>query len=114
MRHLSYAAMLVAVLIDVLPLERLLATRVLARPRRLAATLALAAAPFLAWDLYATSREHWSFDEAQTLGPRVGGLPLEEIAFFVVIPLAVVFALEAVRSATGWPTGEDREPGRGR
>jgi lycopene cyclase domain-containing protein len=101
-RQLSYAAMLVVVLAAVLPLERLLGTRVLARPRRLAATLALAGAPFLAWDLYATHRGHWSFDPAQTLAPRVAGLPLEELAFFVVIPLAVVFAFQAVRAATGW------------
>jgi lycopene cyclase domain-containing protein len=101
-KQLSYAAMLVGVLVAVLPLERALGTRVLARPRRLAAALVCAGAPFLCWDLYATSRGHWTFDAAQTLPPRVAGLPLEEVAFFVVIPLAVVFAFEAVRAATGW------------
>ena len=101
-KHLSYAAVLVVVLACTVPLERVLRTRVLARPRRLAATLALAAAPFLAWDLYATSRGHWSFDPAQTLGGRIGGLPLEEVAFFAVVPLAVVFTFQAVRAVTGW------------
>jgi lycopene cyclase domain-containing protein len=106
-RHLSYLAMLLACLAATLPLERLLGTRVLARPRRLAGTLALAAAPFLAWDLYAVSRAQWSFDDAQILGPRVpGGLPLEEVAFFVVVPLAVVFTLEAVRAALGRRRGD--------
>lgn len=110
-KQLSYAAMLLGVLVAVLPLEGLFARRghsprVLARPRRLAATLVLAGAPFLAWDLYATARGHWDFDAAQTLPPRVGGLPLEEVAFFVVIPLAVVFAFEAVRAATNWEGGE--------
>ena len=104
MEHLAYAAMLALVLTATLPLERLLGTRVLARPRRLAATLALAAAPFLAWDVYATSRGHWTFDAAQTLPGRVRGLPWEEVAFFFVVPLAAVFALEAVRAATGWAT----------
>jgi lycopene cyclase domain-containing protein len=91
--------MLLACLAATLPLERLPGVRVLGRPRRLLLTLVIAAAPFLAWDLYAVSRRQWSFDDGQTLGPRVpGGLPVEEVAFFVVIPLAVVFTLEAVRS----------------
>lgn len=97
MRQFSYLAMLLGALAATVPLERLLGTRVLRRPRRLVATLAIAAAPFLCWDLYATSRGHWSFDEAQTLGVTIpGGLPLEEVAFFVVIPLAVIFTREAV------------------
>ncbi len=97
MRQLSYLAMLLGCLAATLPLERLLGTRVLAQPRRLGATLVIAGTPFLCWDLYAVSREHWSFDPEQTLGPRIpGGLPLEEVAFFVVIPLAIVFTFEAV------------------
>ena len=40
---------------------------------------------------------HWWFDADQTLPWRVAGLPLEEIAFFVVIPLVAVLTYEAVR-----------------
>ena len=45
---------------------------------------------------------HWWFDPDQTLPWRVAGLPLEEVAFFVVIPLAAVLTYEAVqgRAAT--------------
>ena len=38
---------------------------------------------------------------AQTLPWRVGGVPLEEVAFFVVIPLVVVLTFEAVKVARG-------------
>ncbi len=91
--------MLVGCLGATLPLEWLLGTRVLAQWRRLALTLAIAGTPFLCWDLYAVSRDHWSFDEDQTLGLTVpGGLPVEEVAFFVVIPLAILLSFEAVRA----------------
>jgi lycopene cyclase domain-containing protein len=80
-----------------LPLEWLFGTRVLAQARRLALTLLVVAVPFVAWDLYAVSRNQWSFDAGQTIGLVVpGGLPIEEVAFFLVIPLAIVFTLETV------------------
>ena len=72
---------------------------VLRQPRRLLLTIALAGTPFLLWDLYATHAGHWWFDEAQTLPPRVAGLPLEEIGFFVVIPIVSVLTFEAVTVA---------------
>ena len=67
--------------------------------RRLALTVVAAGTTFLLWDLWATHAGHWHFDAAQTLPWRIGGLPLEEIAFFVVIPLASILAYEGVRAA---------------
>jgi lycopene cyclase domain-containing protein len=95
--HWSYVAMLAFCLAGTLPLVPAFRLRVLRQPRRLLATVLLAGAPFLLWDLYATGLEQWRFDAAQTLPWRVAGLPLEEIAFFVVIPLASVLTYEAVR-----------------
>ena len=96
LRHWSYVAMLIFCLAGTLPLVPAFRLRVLRQPRRLVATIAVAATPFLAWDLYATAAGHWRFDAAQTLPWRVAGLPLEEIAFFVVIPLVTVLTYEAV------------------
>ena len=99
MRQFSYLAVLAGCLAATLPLEWLLGTRVLAQARRLGQTLLIAGTPFLCWDFYAVSRDHWSFDRGQTLGVEVpGGLPLEEVGFFVVIPLAIIFSFEAVRA----------------
>lgn len=98
MRQFGYLAMLLAVLACTVPMERFPGTRVLRRPRRLLATLGMVLVPFLTWDALAGEAGHWSFDSEQTLGPRVLGLPIEEIAFFVVIPLAVIYTLEAVRA----------------
>ena len=96
LRHWSYVAMLLFCLAGTLPLVPAFRLRVLRQPRRLLVTIVVAAAPFVAWDLYATAAGHWRFDAAQTLPWRLAGLPLEEIAFFVVIPLVTVLTYEAV------------------
>jgi lycopene cyclase domain-containing protein len=101
LRHWSYAAMLAFCLAGTLPLVPLYRLRVLRQPRRLALAVLLAGAPFLAWDLWAARAGHWHFDAAQTLPWRVAGLPLEELAFFVVIPVVSVLAYEGVRAARG-------------
>jgi lycopene cyclase domain-containing protein len=95
--HWSYVAMLVFCLIGTLPLVPAFRLRVLRQPGRLLSTIVVAGAPFLAWDLYATRARQWRFDPAQTLPWRLAGLPLEEIAFFLVIPLVTVLTYEAVR-----------------
>jgi lycopene cyclase domain-containing protein len=92
----SYVAMLAFCLAGTLPLVPAFRLRVLQQPRRLLLTIAAAGAPFLAWDLYATRAGHSRFDAAQTLSWREAGLPLEEIGFFVVIPLVSVLTYEAV------------------
>lgn len=96
LRHLSYAAMLAFCLLGTVPLDLGYRLGVLRRPVRLATTIVVAAAPFLAWDVWATHVGQWRFDPHQTLPWRVAGLPLEEIAFFVVIPLAAILTYETV------------------
>ena len=64
---------------------------------RLLITVTVSGSPVLLWDLAATHAGHWWFDGAQTLPWSAGGLPLEEIAFFVVIPLVSVLTYEAVK-----------------
>ena len=95
--HGAYLAMLVFCLAGTLPLVPAFGLRVFRQPGRLLLTIAAAGLPFLVWDLYATHVGHWWFDPAQTMPWRVAGLPLEEVGFFVVIPLATVLTLEAVR-----------------
>lgn len=110
MRSLTYVAMLAFVLVATLPLELLLRTRVYARLRRLGLVLLCAGLPFVAWDLAAVRAGHWWFDESLTLGVELASLPLEEVLFFVVVPLASVMTLEAVRSVRGWTVGDEDRP----
>ncbi|WP_261570608.1 lycopene cyclase domain-containing protein [Frankia gtarii] len=110
MRHLSYLAVLAACLLGTAPLELFLGTRVYARPRRLLLTLLPVVLIFVAWDVYAIAAGHWSFDPRSITGVRLPGhLPLDELLFFLVVPVCAVLTLEAVRAVRGWPAGD--EPG---
>jgi lycopene cyclase domain-containing protein len=100
-QHWSYVAMLAFCLAGTLPLIAVFKLRVLRQPRRLSLTILAGGLPFLVWDLLATSAGHWSFDASQTLPWRVGGLPLEEIAFFLAIPLVSVLTYESVQVVRG-------------
>jgi lycopene cyclase domain-containing protein len=102
-RHLSYLAVLAFCLLGTLPLELWLGVRVYRRPRRLLLTLLPVVAVFYLWDVYAIAADHWSFDPAQTVGLVLpGGVPVEELLFFVVVPTCAVLAFEAVRRVKGW------------
>jgi len=108
--RLTYLAVLAGCLLGTLPLEVWLRTRVYARTRRWLLAIAPTFALFVLWDLYAIARGHWSYDPRQTSGIVVpGGIPLEEVLFFVVVPTCAILAFEAVRAVKGWPAG-DEEP----
>jgi lycopene cyclase domain-containing protein len=51
---------------------------------------------FIAWDAFATSRGHWSFNPAYVNGIKLLGLPLEEILFFVTVPYSCLFVFESL------------------
>lgn len=101
--------MLVFCVAGTLPLELWLGVRVYRQWRRLLLTLLPVVAVFVAWDLYAIAAGHWAFDRRQTLDVVLpGGLPLEELLFFLVVPTCSVLALEAVRRVRGWQVGDER------
>jgi lycopene cyclase domain-containing protein len=105
--RLVYLAVLAGCLLGTLPLEVVLHTRVYARPRRLLLTLAPVVAVFTAWDVLAIRAGHWAYDPRQTTGIRLGDVPLEELLFFVVVPVCAVLTLEAVRAVKHWPVGDE-------
>lgn len=96
MRHLAYAAVLLVCLAATVPLVPAFRLVRICRLRVLLAAIACAATPFVIWDLWATHEGQWHFDSAQVLGVRLLGLPLEEWAFFIVIPFAGIASYEAV------------------
>ena len=110
MRHFVYLGVLAFCLIGTAPLEVVLRARVYRRPVRLVLTLLPIVVVFVAWDLYAIARGHWTYDEAQTTGVLLPGrLPLDELLFFLVIPICAVLTLEAVRAVMGWTVGDEPE-----
>ena len=105
MGHLTYLALLAGCLVVTAPLELVLRVRVYARWRRLLLALLPELVVFLAWEAYAIGHHHWAYDRAQVLPVRIGGMPPEELLFFLVVPVCAVLAFEAVRKVTGWDAG---------
>ena len=118
MGHWTYAALLAGCLVVTAPLELVLRARVYARWRRFLLAIVPEFVVFVAWVLYAIDQGHWDYSDDRTLGVRLpGGIPVEEVLFFVVVPLCSVLALEAVRRVTKWDAGypaDDALPAEGR
>lgn len=104
----TYLLVLLACLLGTLPLELVLHVGVYRRWRRLMLALLPTVVVFTAWDLAAVHAGWWSFDPRQVSGLSLPGrLPLEELLFFVVVPLCSILAFEAVRSVTRWRAGDE-------
>lgn len=98
MDRYQYLLLLAACAVGTLPLEWVLRARVYRRPRRLLYALRLPVLAFGAWDAVAIARGHWSFNGRYTTGWRVPfDVPVEEVAFFVIIPICALLTLEACR-----------------
>jgi lycopene cyclase domain-containing protein len=109
MDRYGYLVMILFTIFGSFWLEIVLKTRVLARLRRAMIAILPVSSIFLIWDFYAVSRDHWDFDADQTLG--INGpfeIPLEEFLFFLVVPLAALLTLEAVRNVKRkWVVGDE-------
>ena len=98
MRHLAYVSVLAGCLVAAIWLEPVLRVGVFRRWRRLLLTVLPVAAVFVLWDLAAIAAGHWHFDRRQIVDVFLpGGLPVEEVLFFLVVPLCAILGYEAVR-----------------
>lgn len=106
----SYMAMLVFTICGSFWLEIALRVRVLARFKRVVMSIAPIAFLFLCWDAYAIASGHWYFDSKKILG--IFGpfsIPLEEFLFFIIIPIAGIMTIEAVRKVKKhWLVGDEK------
>ncbi len=91
-------------------LEIFLHVRVLKRVKRVLLTILPVALLFIAWDLYAVHAGHWFFDPNQILGIYIPGhIPIEELLFFLIVPLAAIMTIEAVRRVKPhWYVGDEK------
>lgn len=79
-----------------LPLEFILRARVYRRPLRLALAMLPTLVVFIAWDLLGIARNHWDYSPTHTTGIMLGPMPLEELVFFLVIPICGLLTYEGV------------------
>ena len=57
---------------------------------------------FVLWDVYAAWRGHWEFGLDKMLGIILLNQPIEELAFFLIIPLFHIVVWEAIKKYVGW------------
>jgi lycopene beta-cyclase len=99
MDRFQYTLVLASCVVVTLPLEFAFEARVWRRPRRLVRAIGPAYLAFVVWDVWATARGTWSFDERYTLGITLpGGLVVEELAFFLLVPVCALLTIESVRN----------------
>jgi lycopene cyclase domain-containing protein len=98
MDRFQYLALMAICVVVTLPLELVLGARVWRQPRRLVRALVLPFAVFVAWDVIAIHRGHWSYDTRYVTGWDLPfDLPVEEAVFFLVIPICGLLTYEAVQ-----------------
>lgn len=110
MLQFSYFAMLGFTVIGSFWLEVIFKVGVLRRIKRVALSIGPTAVLFLIWDYYAVTSGHWFFDKDQVVGIYgPSGIPLEEFLFFIIVPLAALMTIEAVRAVKKhWSFGDER------
>ena len=93
----QYLLVMAACLAVTLPLELVLGARVYRQARRVVLTIAPVVVVFALWDAVAIARDQWGFVSRYVTGVRLGSLPIEELVFFVVIPLCTLLTFETVQ-----------------
>lgn len=86
-----------ACLVVTLPLEVILRARVYRRLPTLLWALVPVVLVFSVWDIGGISRQHWTYNPRFVTGIHLLlGMPLEELTFFVVVPICGLLSYEAV------------------
>jgi lycopene cyclase domain-containing protein len=93
----QYLLLMAGCLVVTLPLEIVFRARVYRRWRLLLRALLPVTAVFVLWDAVAIARGHWWYSARFTTGILLpGSVPVEELVFFLVIPVCGVLTYEAV------------------
>lgn len=96
----QYLLILAGCVLITAPLE-LLGEGVYRQPARLLRAMTPVVAVFLVWDAVAISLHIWSYNPRYVSGIDVPFMPLEELLFFIVIPLCGLLTYNAVTTIGG-------------
>jgi lycopene cyclase domain-containing protein len=98
MDRYQYLFVLAACVVITAPLE-LFGSGVYRRARQAAAALLPVAAVFIVWDLVAIAADVWTYNPRFITGIGFPQVPIEEMLFFVVIPLCGLLTYNAVETS---------------
>ncbi|HVK45323.1 MAG TPA: lycopene cyclase domain-containing protein [Micropruina sp.] len=96
MHQFQYLLLMAGCLLITLPLELVLEARVYARWRLMLLALLPTVLVFVVWDLVGIIRLHWTYNPEYISGVHLWVMPLEELVFFIVIPICGLLTYEAV------------------
>ena len=95
--NFQYLILMGACLVVTAPLEYFFNARVYRRPLRALQALLTVAILFSLWDIIAIQFDLWTYSPDYTTGILLPwSYPLEELVFFLAIPLCAILAYEAV------------------
>jgi lycopene cyclase domain-containing protein len=98
----QYLLVLAACLAITAPLE-VFGPGVYRQPRRVLRAILPVAVVFLLWDEVAVAGHVWTYDPAYITGLTVPfRVPIEEVLFFIVIPLCALLTYNAVSVVLDW------------
>lgn len=93
----EYLVLMGLCLLITLPLELVLGARVWRRPRRLLKALVPLVVAYSVWDVVMIQLGSWDYSAEATTGVMLPfDMPLEELVFFIVVPICGLLTLEAV------------------
>jgi lycopene cyclase domain-containing protein len=96
-----------------LPLEFVFGARVYRRFRTLLLALLPEVVVFSIWDIVGIARDHWTYNPGFVTGFRLPfRMPIEELVFFLVVPICGVLTYEAVGVVLGRLRRLRAEPAR--
>lgn len=99
----QYLLLMAGCLAVTLPLEFVFRARVYRRLRYLITALVPVVLIFSVWDIVGIVREHWTYNPAFVTGWQlVFAMPVEELVFFVTIPICGLLAYESVGTVLSW------------
>ena len=103
MEQYQYLVLMGLCLLVTLPLEVVLRARVYRRARTMLLALLPVVLVFSVWDVVGIVRDHWSYNPRYVTGIELPlRMPLEELVFFVVIPICGLLTYEAVGTVLRW------------
>ncbi|WP_101949198.1 lycopene cyclase domain-containing protein [Mycobacterium sp. 3519A] len=104
----QYLLVLAACLAITAPLE-FFGQGVYRRRRRVATAVLPVTAIFVLWDAVAIAAHVWTYNPRYVTGLELpGALPIEELLFFVVIPLCGLLTYNAVETILCWARRSER------
>ncbi len=95
MQHLIYLAVDMVILLPFLVKLKDPRLRLLQHRRSIIISTLVVLTVFVVWDIFATRAGVWSFNPRYIVGIEIAGLPLEEILFFISVPVTSILVWEA-------------------